>query len=106
MTADNDWKLKLKFGKIKTNFNHYTVIAEGEVQEIKDGFSCPPGNAMMGMKTWAVDEAQSIDMIKVIGEQIGFIVTGRTYIYDTEPESPPKDKPYGYGINFTPYEDD
>lgn len=105
MEEVKNWKLNLKFGKIKTNFKHYTAIAADEVVELRDGFSCPQGNAMMGMKTWAVDEYQSIDMIKVIGDQIGFVVTGKTYIYNTEPESHPKDKPYGYDINFTPYKD-
>jgi hypothetical protein len=100
---DKDWKLKLKFGKLKTEFKHYTALAEGEVHKLKDGFVCPPGQAIMAMKTWAIDENQSIDMIKVIGEQIGFVVTGRTYIYDTDPESPPKQNPYGYDINFTPF---
>jgi hypothetical protein len=43
-----DWKLKLKFGKLKTPFRHYSVIAEGVVGELKDGFSCRPGSAFMG----------------------------------------------------------
>jgi hypothetical protein len=98
-----DWKLKLRYGKTKTDFKHFTVLADGIVGELKDGFECRPGRAWMAMKTWAHDSDESADMIQVIGEEIGFNVDGKIEIYDTEPNEPPKDKPYGYDINFTPY---
>ncbi len=43
-------------------------------------------------------------MISVIGERIGFAVTGRVYIYDTEPAQPPGETPSGYDIQFTPFD--
>ena len=42
-------------------------------------------------------------MIRVIGEQIGFTVTGRILIYDTEPSEPPGENPHGYDIGFSPF---
>jgi len=55
----------------------------------------------MGMKTWATSSGESADMIKVIGQQIGFTVTGNIQIYETEPIQPPREKPFGYDIIFT-----
>ena len=57
----------------------------------------------MAMKVWATSSGESGDMIKIIGEQIGFTVTGRIQVYETEPTQSPKEKPYGYDINFTPF---
>jgi hypothetical protein len=101
---DKDWKLKLRYGKFKTTFQHFTVLADGEVGQLVDGFECPPGRAWMAMKAWATDSNESADMIQVIGEQIGFTVDGKIEIYETEPEQAPRDKPYGYAIGFTPYD--
>ncbi len=41
----------------------------------------------------------------MIGGNIGFDVTGRTHIYDTAPEQPPKENPFGYDIKFTPFDE-
>ncbi len=101
---DNDWKLKLRYGKLKTPFQHRTVIAEGVVGQLSDGFSCRPGPAFLGMKTWASSADEASHMAGVIGEQIGFKVTGRIYVYDTEPHQPPGDTPSGYDIQFTPFD--
>jgi hypothetical protein len=102
-TADNDWKLKLRYGRLQTPFKHYTVIAEGVVGELADGFSCRPGSAFMAMKTWASSADESADMVRVIGGKIGFQVTGDTEVYATEPTQPPRVNPFGYDINFTPF---
>jgi hypothetical protein len=58
----------------------------------------------MGIKTWASSSDESSDMARVIGQDIGFKVTGRIYVYETEPEEPPGSHPRGYGINFTPFD--
>ena len=101
--ADKDWKLKLRYGKLKTPYKHFTALAEGIVEgELRDGYECPLGNAWMGIKTWASSSDESGDMARSIGEQIGFKVTGKILIYDTDPTEPPKDEPYGYDITFTP----
>ncbi len=59
----------------------------------------------MAIKNWATDAGESADMLRVIGAQIGFEATGEIQVYETEPKQPPKDKPYGYDINFTPYDE-
>ncbi|MFV7785133.1 hypothetical protein ACNPKB_13640 [Shewanella marisflavi] len=105
MENEKDWKLKLRYGKETTPYSHFTVLADGIVGELKDGFKCEAGSAWMSMKTWAVDSGQSADMIQVIGQQIGFEVTGDVEVYETEPEVPPKEKPFGYDIKFTPYDE-
>jgi hypothetical protein len=100
---EKDWKLKLRYGKLTTPFKHYTVIAPGEVGDLADGFECVKGNAYMGIKVWAESVDESADMIQSIGEQIGFIVTGDIEIYETDPEQPPQEDPFGYDITFTPF---
>ena len=101
-----DWKLKLRYGKLLTPFHHYTAIAKGVVGELPDGFSCRPGPAFMGMKTWASSSGESADMIAVIGRQIGFTITGDVQVYETEALKPPGEKPTGYDITFTPFDAD
>lgn len=103
---EKDWKLKLSYGKLTTPFQHYTLIGEGIAGALAPEFSCPQGPAFMSMKAWALSSDQSIDMLRVIGSRIGFTVTGNTQVWETEPEDPPGEKPYGYDINFTPYTSD
>jgi len=102
----SDWKLKLRYGKLHTPYKHFTAFAEGRMGKESSGFQCPLGPAWMAMKMWATDADESGDMIQVIGRQIGFTVTGRIKIYDTEPIEPPRDKPFGYDISFTPFTDE
>lgn len=52
----------------------------------------------------ATDADELADMLRVIDSQIGFEVTGEIQIFETELEQLPRDNPFGYGINFTPYE--
>jgi hypothetical protein len=101
-----DWKRKLRYGKVKTEFKHFTALADGVVGNLTSGFECRPGRAWMAMKTWAIDADESADMIQVIGREIGFKVDGRIQIYSTEPTQPPSDKLHGYDIKFTPYDED
>ena len=98
-----NWKLDLRYGRLKTPFRHYTAIGEGVVGALEDGFACPEGPAFMGMKMWASSSDEAIDMLGAIGRQIGFTLKGRVYVYDTEPIEPPKAGPFGYDISFTPF---
>jgi hypothetical protein len=100
----NDWKLKLKYGKTSTPYQHFTVLADGQIGELVEGFECSSDRAWMSMKTWSTDADESADMIQVIGEQIGFKVDGKIHIYETEPDESPREKPFGYAINFEGYE--
>ena len=105
MENNKDCKLKLRYGKETTPYKHFTVLADGLVHEIQDGFECQQGPAWMTMKAWATDADESADMISFIGNKIGFEITGKIEIYETEPEQPPRERPFGYGINFTPYKE-
>ena len=98
-----DWELKLRYGKLKTKFRHFSVLADGVVGRLVEEFECRPGRAWMSLKMWATDTDESICMIQAIGNQVGFSVDGRIEVYDTAPEQPPGDKPYGYDIRFYPY---
>lgn len=60
----------------------------------------------MGMKVWATDSDEAADMIQVIGENIGFMVTGNIEVYLTESFEPPGENPHGYDIQFTPYKEE
>ncbi len=101
---DRDWKLKLRYGKTTTPYQHFTVIADGRIERADDINGGPEGPAFMAMNTWASSTDEASDMIEAIGPELGFRVTGRIQIYETEPSEPPRDKPFGYGIGFTPYE--
>jgi hypothetical protein len=102
--TDKAWKLKLRYGRLKTPYSHYTVLAEGIVGRLSEGFSCRPGPAWMGIKAWASSSGESADMIRAIGQQVGFTVTGRVHVYSTDPEQPPGENPLGYDITFTPFD--
>jgi hypothetical protein len=106
MEWGKNWKLELRYGRRTTPFAHYSGIAEGEVGELADGFSCRSGPAFMGMKMWASSTEEAVDMVRAIGAEIGFTTTGRIYIYETDPAEPPGENPRGYDITFTPFEKD
>jgi hypothetical protein len=97
---------QLRYGKIKTSFMHHTVIAEGQVGDLVEGFECRQGPAFMAMKTWSNSADEAAEMIQNIGSQIGFSVTGQIEIFDTPPVKAPGEQPFGYDIKFTPFNED
>ena len=101
-----NWKLDLRHGRLRTPYAHYSVIADGVVGELQNGFTCRSGPAYMGMKTWYACPEESTDMARTIGADLGFTVTGRVQVYETEPTEPPREDPYAYEIQFTAYEAD
>jgi len=102
---DRNWKLRLRYGKWKTPFTHFTTISDGIVEDLAHGFACRSGPAIMGMKLWAETQTEAIEMTRAIGRKIGFRVTGRIQLYTTEPDEPPREQPYAYGVNFHAYEE-
>jgi hypothetical protein len=100
---EKDWKLKFRYGKIKTLYKHFTLVANGFVEDLVEGFECPKGNAYMGIKIWGESEDEANDVIQSISQQIGFIITGNIEIFETEPVQPPEENPSGYDIQFTPF---
>ena len=105
-SQSDNWKLELRYGRLATPYKHFTAIADGVAGELQDGFECRPGPAVMSIKTWAGDADESAHMARLIGQQIGFSVSGQVEIFETEAEQPPGDRPHGYDINFVPYDDD
>jgi hypothetical protein len=57
--SESNWKLKLRYGKLRTELSHFTVLADGIVTELPDGFSCRSGPAWMAMKAWAEDAGKA-----------------------------------------------
>jgi len=103
---DKDWKVKFNVGKLETAFIHFTGIANGNAEGLSEGFDCPTDQAIFTIKMWAESADMAVEMVCSIGRQIGFEVDGDIQIFDSEPDQPPKDVPYGYGISFTPYKQD
>jgi hypothetical protein len=101
----DDWKRKLTNGEIETVFTHYAMVADGRVVEPNADFNTEPGPSVLSMKAWAKDLEEAGDMIVAISNHLGFKIADKVDIYATEPDAPPKDKPFGYDLKFTPYAD-
>ncbi len=102
---ESDLKLKLRYGKLRTPYKHFTILAEGRMVRDDNAHECPAGPAWMTMKSWATNVDEGGQMIQTIGSELGFEITGKIEVYQTEPNQPPRDKPYGYEIAFTPFDD-
>ncbi len=102
---DHDhWTMQLKDGRLTTPFKHFSVLATGVAGgELADGFFCPQGNAIMGMKIWASSSQEAGDMAHSLSKQIGFTVS-RIEIYEARPTEPPGEQPFGYAVEFTPFD--
>lgn len=104
MENDKDWKIKLRYGKLKTPFQHYSIIAEVIIPEYIKDFEAKPGKAYVGMKAWIKHIDDAFELVEDVGGQIGFEVTGKIDVYETSPDSPPDENPYVYNINFSYYD--
>jgi len=104
MNPLKNWKLKLRYGKLKTAFRHFTVIADGEIQASNPDFGTEAGSAaFFSITAWATDNNEAIDMVVNIGRHVGFNASGRIYVYVTDPQQPPKEQPYAPSLNFRQY---
>ena len=102
-----NWKLKLRYGKLETAFHHFTVIADGEITEANPDFGTTEGSAtFFTIHAWATDNEEATDMVAAIGRHVGFSATGKIHIYATDPQEPPRETPYAYGLNFNQYQRD
>lgn len=106
MSEEPDWKLKLRYGQTATPFKHYSLLADGKLVEDNPDFGVEKGPAVMGMKVWAVDPDQAADMIIALSNAQNFKMAGKIEVYETEPDRPPEDKPFGYSVKFTPYDEE
>ncbi|MFT5774194.1 hypothetical protein [Hyphomonas sp.] len=98
-----DWKLQPRFGQTDTDFTHYAMVADGRVVEPNADFKTEAGPSVLSMKAWAKDPDEAGDMIVAISNHLGFKIADKVDIYATDPDAPPKDKPFGYDLKFTPY---
>ncbi len=89
-----------------TGYTHFTLLADGHVIEPNEEYGTETGPCIMGMKVWARDAEQAVDMIVDIGKELGFHADGELQVYVTEPEEPEEDHPYGYDVQFTAYSDE
>jgi hypothetical protein len=100
---DNDWKPKLRYGRLKTTYKHYTLIAPVLIEQYIEDFDVDAGTAYIGAKIWATHSNEATDMLLRIGSQTGYKITGNIEIYETDPKQPPGDYPEAYSINFSYY---
>jgi len=100
MTEEKNWKLKLRYGKLKTPYQHYTVIVPVAINEYIDA---QPGTAYAGINMWATDTNEATDIVVSLGKQAGFLITGKIEVYKTDPVQAPEENAYAYDINFTYY---
>lgn len=89
-----------------TTLSQFTVTADGVVGELREGFQCHPGHAVIAMKAWAADADEAARMVCVLGAHTGFAVGDEREVYSTEPSAPAGAQPHGYDVAFTPYGDD
>jgi hypothetical protein len=89
-----------------SEYQHFTVLAEGMVANLDSDFDCPEGPAFMTMKAWATDADEAADMLIQIGKHLGFHAIGELQIFLTEAEQPVQPQPFSYDINFTAYDDE
>ncbi|KCZ92980.1 hypothetical protein [Hyphomonas johnsonii] len=101
--APADWKLKLRYGQTTTDYSHFAVIADGAIVEPNADMNTQLGPCVLSLKAWATDADECADMLVAIANQVGFKIAEKIDIYATEPDEPPKDKPFGYDLRFTPY---
>lgn len=87
----------------ESKFLHFTIIADVVVGQLR-GFTCSPGPAYMGMQVWAKSVQHIKGMVKALGREIGFEITGDILIYkETTPKRAPQEHPFCYDIIFKPY---
>ena len=97
---------KFKRKQKNTTFQHYTVIIDGVAQNDLLDFDCPKGCAWMSVKVWAENLDMAIDMACYLSDKIGFKISDANdaiRVFESEAQQPPREKPFGYDIRFTPY---
>lgn len=100
----SDWKLKLRYGKLKTQFTHYTVIVECEVLEPHENLGSHGERGFFGLKVWAENEDEAAHLTMLVAKHYDLKV-GKTFdVFKTDPVQPPGEQPSSYDANFTPYE--
>lgn len=100
-----DWKLKLRYGKLKSPFSHYTIIAPVLIDKLNEEHNAQSGKAYVGLKIWAENVDEAASMFQNFADVAHFEITGNIELYETDPREPPTEKPYSYGVTFSYYSD-
>ncbi len=100
-----DWKLRLRYGQISTPYTHSTALIDVEVSKPtpENGAKCI-GPAWLGIKLWATGKDKACDMADLFAHHFD-CEPREIHPYDTPPEEPPRENPYGYGLTLTSYQD-
>lgn len=69
-----DWKLKLRYGKSKTPYKHFTLVAPVIIEQYIEALNAEPGKAYAGMKIWALDSDQSAEVFQSVADQTGLFL--------------------------------
>jgi hypothetical protein len=101
--APRDWKLLLRYGRLTTPYDHFTVLVDVDVIEGNADWNSEVGPAWMAMKVWASSADAAAGIVCDIAPQVGAEVRGKVAAYKTDPDEPPQDLPSAYGLQFTPY---
>ena len=102
--AHPNWKLMLRYGRLKTPYEHFTVLADVRVIEGDADLGSQVGPAWLGMKVWAESADAAADLVGAIAPQVGADLGGRVEVYSSEPHRPPQDEPFAYDLSFVAYE--
>jgi hypothetical protein len=98
-----NWKLLLRYGRLETPYEHFTVLADVRVIEGDADLGSEVGPAWLSMKTWALSGDAAADLIGAIAPQLGAELRGRVEVYSSEPAEPPRDEPFAYDPSFVAY---
>ena len=103
-----DWKLKLRYGRLETAFQPFTVIVEVVAETPSEQNPDVLGPAFMGFSCWAEDTDQAADMARFFARTFGCSLPehSKIEIFETDPKEPPRARPHGYAFNWTPIPED
>jgi hypothetical protein len=102
--AHPNWKLLLRYGRLKTPYEHFTVLADVRVMEGDADLGSQVGPAWLSMNVWAASADAAADLVDAIAPQVGAEVRGRVQVHSSEPDRPPQDEPFAYDPSFVAYE--
>ena len=98
-----NWKLLLRYGRLKTPYEHFTVLADVRVLEGDEELGSGVGPAWLSMKVWAASADDAAEFVGAMAPLLGAEVRGRVEAYSSEPAEPPQDEPFAYDPRFTAY---
>jgi hypothetical protein len=99
-----NWKLLLRYGRLKTPYEHFAVVADVQVIESDAELGSQVGPAWLAIAVWARSADAAADLVRAIAPEMGAEVRGRVYVYESPPVEPPRDDPFAYGPRFKAYE--